>query len=482
MSDPIGRRRMRVTGVVQGVGFRPFVHALAAELGLTGFVGNDADGVFLEAQGPALALAELERRIRDEPPPLAVVDEVPRRGAGRPLEGDGAGEPVPRRRGGGLGRSRRARLPHRRQRHRPGRHVDPPGHGCVRRTAWPRCETPPTVGTATRSSPAPTAAPATRSPRAFPTTARTPPWSASRCAHRAWPSTRTRPAGGSTPSRPPARNVGRGCRCPSTRWSQRCGRGGSWRSRASAATTWRVTPAMRRRCGRCAPASSVAPSPSPSWPPTWHTARQVVVIDGTAEALLTSPARPIVILPALDADLLRRRGARHRDPRGDAPLRPPAPPAVRRRRPRPPGDDQREPRRRADLHRPRRGRAAPGRPRGRVRPPRPAHPRRLRRLRHPGGGRIAAAGAPQPGLRADAAGPARGRPADAGRGWRAEEHRVRRPREHRVAQPAHRRHRQPRDPGDAGAHGGDAVRAAAGHPRGDRVRRAPRLPVPALGR
>ncbi len=67
---------MRVSGVVQGVGFRPFVHALASDLGLSGFVGNDADGVFLEAQGPSLALAELERRIREEAPPLAVVDAV----------------------------------------------------------------------------------------------------------------------------------------------------------------------------------------------------------------------------------------------------------------------------------------------------------------------------------------------------------------------------------------------------------------------
>ncbi len=75
MSGP-ARRRMRVTGVVQGVGFRPFVHAVAGELGLSGFVGNDADGVILEAQGPAEALAELERRLRQEAPPLAVVEEV----------------------------------------------------------------------------------------------------------------------------------------------------------------------------------------------------------------------------------------------------------------------------------------------------------------------------------------------------------------------------------------------------------------------
>jgi hydrogenase maturation protein HypF len=76
VSDPDARWRMRVTGVVQGVGFRPFVHRLASGLGLSGLVGNDADGVFLEARGSTLALAELERRIREEAPPLAVVDEV----------------------------------------------------------------------------------------------------------------------------------------------------------------------------------------------------------------------------------------------------------------------------------------------------------------------------------------------------------------------------------------------------------------------
>ena len=76
VSGPVVRWRMRVTGVVQGVGFRPFVHALAVELGLSGFVGNDAEGVLVEAQGPLDALIDLERRIRTEAPPLAAVDEV----------------------------------------------------------------------------------------------------------------------------------------------------------------------------------------------------------------------------------------------------------------------------------------------------------------------------------------------------------------------------------------------------------------------
>ncbi|MDQ3931330.1 MAG: carbamoyltransferase HypF, partial [Actinomycetota bacterium] len=70
------RRSIRVTGTVQGVGFRPFVYRLAVELGLVGFVANDQAGVVIESEGYPARLDELCRRLEAEPPPLAQVSSV----------------------------------------------------------------------------------------------------------------------------------------------------------------------------------------------------------------------------------------------------------------------------------------------------------------------------------------------------------------------------------------------------------------------
>ncbi len=70
------RRTLTVTGVVQGVGFRPFVHGLATGLGLGGIVGNDSGSVFIEVEGPPPAVDEFTRRLRDEAPPLAAIETV----------------------------------------------------------------------------------------------------------------------------------------------------------------------------------------------------------------------------------------------------------------------------------------------------------------------------------------------------------------------------------------------------------------------
>ena len=70
------RRRLRVTGVVQGVGFRPFVYGLAERYELAGFVLNDGSGVVVEAEGAGDALDAFEAAIAVEAPALARVDSV----------------------------------------------------------------------------------------------------------------------------------------------------------------------------------------------------------------------------------------------------------------------------------------------------------------------------------------------------------------------------------------------------------------------
>jgi hydrogenase maturation protein HypF len=70
------RCRIRVRGTVQGVGFRPFVYRRARELGLAGWVGNDAEGVLLEVEGPQDAVAALVQVVRTDPPPLSLVEAV----------------------------------------------------------------------------------------------------------------------------------------------------------------------------------------------------------------------------------------------------------------------------------------------------------------------------------------------------------------------------------------------------------------------
>jgi acylphosphatase len=53
--EPRIRTLVQVEGVVQGVGFRPFVYSLATRLGLAGHVGNDSAGVFIEIHRPPAA-------------------------------------------------------------------------------------------------------------------------------------------------------------------------------------------------------------------------------------------------------------------------------------------------------------------------------------------------------------------------------------------------------------------------------------------
>ena len=79
------RTSIRVEGVVQGVGFRPFVYALATRLGLAGWVGNDVDGVFAEVEGPAEHIQDFLAALARDAPPLARVERV----SAQPVTPDG---------------------------------------------------------------------------------------------------------------------------------------------------------------------------------------------------------------------------------------------------------------------------------------------------------------------------------------------------------------------------------------------------------
>jgi hydrogenase maturation protein HypF len=67
----IKRKRYLFTGIVQGVGFRPFIHRVATEHFLSGFVQNRSDGVVVEIEGPAESLEKFTQRVTSELPPLA---------------------------------------------------------------------------------------------------------------------------------------------------------------------------------------------------------------------------------------------------------------------------------------------------------------------------------------------------------------------------------------------------------------------------
>lgn len=81
----IEARSIRVRGVVQGVGFRPFIYRLARRHGLAGWVLNAGEGVEIHAEGAPAGLAALAREIEASPPPAARVAALEVRPA--PIEG-----------------------------------------------------------------------------------------------------------------------------------------------------------------------------------------------------------------------------------------------------------------------------------------------------------------------------------------------------------------------------------------------------------
>lgn len=84
----VERRLIAVEGVVQGVGFRPFVHRLALAGDLRGWVRNGADGVLIDVEGESSRVAAFCRALAEDRPPMAVIDRVAIRDATPRAYGD----------------------------------------------------------------------------------------------------------------------------------------------------------------------------------------------------------------------------------------------------------------------------------------------------------------------------------------------------------------------------------------------------------
>jgi hydrogenase maturation protein HypF len=72
----VSRRQIHIRGIVQGVGFRPFVYNLAQRLHLSGYVLNSSAGVLIEVEGREAELHHFERGLREDAPPLSQIEDV----------------------------------------------------------------------------------------------------------------------------------------------------------------------------------------------------------------------------------------------------------------------------------------------------------------------------------------------------------------------------------------------------------------------
>ena len=72
----ITRSKLHIKGIVQGVGFRPFIYNLATSFGLKGWVLNSTDGVHIEIEGKEGEIADFIDQIEPQAPPLARIDSI----------------------------------------------------------------------------------------------------------------------------------------------------------------------------------------------------------------------------------------------------------------------------------------------------------------------------------------------------------------------------------------------------------------------
>ena len=81
-------RHLNVMGIVQGVGFRPFVYKLAKKYGLTGSVSNTGQGVTIYISGSAAGIDNFLTKLQTEPPPLARISQIQFAGTGKTQSAD----------------------------------------------------------------------------------------------------------------------------------------------------------------------------------------------------------------------------------------------------------------------------------------------------------------------------------------------------------------------------------------------------------
>ena len=362
------RVRLDITGVVQGVGFRPAVARTAARHGVTGFVFNDSGSVHCELEGAAGSVDAAVEAIAQQAPPMARIDNlavttVAPRGAT-------AFEIVDSRTGAG------------------GRTLIPPDIAicadCLRELT--RSGRPPIRASVHHVHQLRTALHRDHRPALRPAGHHDGRLSA--CATPAPPSTTIPPTGGSTPRPSPARTADRRCRgsgraTAPTRWPPRQRRSTpatSSRSRGSAATTWPAGPTTRRLWPSCDAERARPAKPFAVMVADLTAAARIAMVSATAASVLASPAAPIVLLPRRAGGADRRGVARAGRRRADAGVHAGTPPAVRSARPGAAGHDvgqsgwlaDRVPRRRYRLAR---------RPDRRCAHPRPPDPCRRARTR-----------------------------------------------------------------------------------------------------
>ena len=320
------QRRLRVRGVVQGVGFRPHVWRLARDEALDGWVRNDAEGVEILLQGEApYSIERFTERLRAEAPPRARIDALE------------SSDETPRDLQQGFAILRqpgRRRAHHDRRRQQP--YAPPAWRRCsIRRArrwryAFTNCTHCGPRYTITRAVPYDRAQTSMAGFALCPACAREYGDPADRRFHaepiacpECGPSLRWLDSAGR--DLPCGRSAGR-------RRGRAARRAPSSRSRGWAASTWPAMRAMPQSVQRLRQRKQREAKPFALMLANLHSVEKLAYVDDASRALLLSPAHPIVLLPRTTGRRGRpaRHCRRHATPGRDAALHAAALPAVPR--------------------------------------------------------------------------------------------------------------------------------------------------------